>query len=184
LFRRLPDCFVAAKANMQWIKCDPLMLSKSDAARAKPGDLTLASVRPASLPRIAFQQLKRAANVDITFVPYPGAAAAANALLGEHVTSVLISYAAVGEQMKAGKLRALAIATPVRIEALPDVPTVAECGYAGYEAAPLGVIRPFNCGLLSSFLSYMLAFQLGTTVALAPSELVGVAETGRARVAT
>jgi tripartite-type tricarboxylate transporter receptor subunit TctC len=105
-----------------------------DAARAKPGGLTLASVGPASLPRIAFERLKRAANVDITFVTYPGAAPAANALLGEHVTSVLISHAAVGEQMKAGKLRALAIATPVRIEALPDVPTVAEAGYAGYEA--------------------------------------------------
>jgi len=105
-----------------------------NAARAKPGDLTLASVGPASLPRIAFEQLKRAANVDITFVTYPGAAAAANALLGGHVTSVLISYAAVGEQIKAGKLRALAVATPVRIEPLPDLPTIAESGYVGYEA--------------------------------------------------
>src|SRR5262249_13973309 len=100
-----------------------------DAARAKPGEVTLASVGPASLPRIGFEQLKRAANVDITFVTYLGSAPSANALLGEHVTSVFISYAAVGEQMKAGKLRALAIATPARIEALPDVPTLAEAGY-------------------------------------------------------
>jgi tripartite-type tricarboxylate transporter receptor subunit TctC len=70
----------------------------------------------------------------MTFVTYPGAAPAANALLGEHVTSVLISYAAVGEQVKAGKLRAIAVATPRRIDALVDVPTVAESGYAGYEA--------------------------------------------------
>jgi tripartite-type tricarboxylate transporter receptor subunit TctC len=105
-----------------------------DAARAKPGVLTLASVGPASLPQIAFEQLKRAANVNVTFVTYPGAAPAANALLGEHVTSVLISYAAVGEQVKAGKLRALAVATPMRIDALAEVPTVAESGYAGYEA--------------------------------------------------
>src|SRR5262249_37632799 len=96
---------------------------------AKPGEVTLASVGPASLPRIGFEQLKRAANVDITFVTYLGSAPSANALLGEHVTSVFISYAAVGEQMKAGKLRALAIATPGRIEALPDVPTLAEAGY-------------------------------------------------------
>src|SRR5262249_58584637 len=85
------------------------------AARTKPGELTLASVGPASLPRIAFEQLKRAANVDITFVTYPGAAPAANALLGEHVTSVLISYAAVGELIKAGKLRGLAMPPPAGI---------------------------------------------------------------------
>jgi tripartite-type tricarboxylate transporter receptor subunit TctC len=114
-----------------------------DAARAKPGALTLASVGPASLPRIGFEQLKRAANVDITFVTYPGTAPAANALLGEHVTSALLSFASVGEQMKAGKLRALAIATPVRIEALPEVPTVAESGYEGYEADLWdGVVAP------------------------------------------
>jgi tripartite-type tricarboxylate transporter receptor subunit TctC len=105
-----------------------------DAARAKPGALTLASVGPASLPQIAFEQLKRAADVNITFVTYPGAAPAANALLGEHVASVLISYAVLSEQVKTGKLRALAVATPVRIDALADVPTVAESGYVGYEA--------------------------------------------------
>jgi tripartite-type tricarboxylate transporter receptor subunit TctC len=105
-----------------------------DAARTKPGDLTLASVGPASLPQIAFKQLKRAANVDITFVTYPGSAPAANALVGGHVTSALLSFATVGEQLKGGNLRALAVATPLRTEALPDVPTVAESGYASYEA--------------------------------------------------
>jgi tripartite-type tricarboxylate transporter receptor subunit TctC len=105
-----------------------------DAARAKPGDLTLASVGPASLPRIGFEQLKRAANVDMTFVTYPGSAPTANALLGAHVTSAFTSYASVSEQMKAGKLRALAVTTASRIEALPDLPTVAESGYEGFEA--------------------------------------------------
>ena len=89
---------------------------------------------PFSIDLNRSEQLKRSANVNITFVTYAGAAPAANALLGEHVTSVLISYAAGGEQVKAGKLRAIAVATPVRIDALSDVPTVAESGYAGYEA--------------------------------------------------
>jgi tripartite-type tricarboxylate transporter receptor subunit TctC len=116
-----------------------------DAARARPGDLTLASVGPASLPQIGFEMLKRAANVDITFVPYPGVAAAVNALLGGHVTSVFTSYASVGEQLKAGQLRALATTTRMRIDPLPDVPTGAEAGYKDLEADLWdGVVAPAN----------------------------------------
>src|SRR5262249_54472422 len=79
-----------------------------DAARSKPGSLTLASV-PGSVAHVAFEMLKRAANVDFTFVPYPGDAPAVNDLLGGHVASVLVPYAGVvGEQAKAGTLRVLA----------------------------------------------------------------------------
>jgi tripartite-type tricarboxylate transporter receptor subunit TctC len=66
-------------------------------------------------------------------VPYPGNAPAVNALLGEHVTSVFADYAVLAEQLKAGKLRALATASRTRIEQLPDVPTVGESGYRDYE---------------------------------------------------
>ena len=104
-----------------------------DAARARPGDLTLASVGPTTGAHIAFEMLKRAARVDITYVPYPGNAPAVNALLGEHVTSVLADYAVLVEQLKAGRLRVLATASRTRIESLPDVPTVAESGYKDYE---------------------------------------------------
>ncbi len=104
-----------------------------NAARAKPGDLTLASVGPATGGHIAFEMLKRAANVNLTYVPYSGNAPAINALLGQHVTSVLVDYTALVEQLKAGKLRALTTASSARIESLPDVPTVAESGYKDYE---------------------------------------------------
>ena len=103
-----------------------------DAARAQPGKLTLASIGPASAAHIAFESLKRVAKVDMTFVPYPGSSLAVNALLGDHVTSYLGNYTDVGEQLKAGKLRALAAASRTRIEALPDVPTVAESGYKDF----------------------------------------------------
>jgi tripartite-type tricarboxylate transporter receptor subunit TctC len=73
-----------------------------NAARAKPGDLTLASVGPGSAAHIAIEILKRAADVNLTFVPYPGTAPAVNALLGEHVTSVLANVTDVVEQVKAG----------------------------------------------------------------------------------
>jgi tripartite-type tricarboxylate transporter receptor subunit TctC len=104
-----------------------------DAARAKPGDLTLASNGPATVQQIAFEMLKRTTKVDMTFIPYPGGAPTVNALLGEHVTSMLSSYTTMAEQLKAGTLRALATVTRTRIAALPDVPTVAESGYKDYE---------------------------------------------------
>src|SRR5439155_355407 len=63
-----------------------------DAARAKPGELSLASVGPATTQHIGFEQLKRLAKVDLTYVPYPGGAPATNALLGGHVTAVLENY--------------------------------------------------------------------------------------------
>jgi tripartite-type tricarboxylate transporter receptor subunit TctC len=100
-----------------------------DAARAKPGSLTLASIGPASATHIAFEALKRAAKVDMTFVPYNGTSLAVSALLGDHVTSFFGNYTDAGEQLKAGKLRALAVASRMRIEALPEVPTIAESGY-------------------------------------------------------
>lgn len=105
-----------------------------DAARARPGTLTLAGTGPASAAQIGFEMLKRAAKVDMTFVPYPGPSQALNALLGEHVTSVFGSYAPAAEQIKAGKLRALAVGSHVRIDSLPEVPTIAEAGYGDIEA--------------------------------------------------
>src|SRR5271170_6536524 len=113
------------------------------AARAKPGDVTMASFGPATVFQIGFEMLKRAAKVDMTFVSYPGVAPAVNALLGEHVSSVFSSYSTASEQLNAGKLRALATGSRTRIVPLPEVPTVAESGYAGYEVEQwFGVLAP------------------------------------------
>jgi tripartite-type tricarboxylate transporter receptor subunit TctC len=70
----------------------------------------------------------------MTFVPYPGGPPAVNALLGGHVTAALSDYPGAAEQLKAGKLRALATVSRTRVEVLPDVPTVAEFGYRDTEA--------------------------------------------------
>jgi tripartite-type tricarboxylate transporter receptor subunit TctC len=112
-------------------------------ARGRPGRLTLASIGPASTFHITFEKLKRDAKVDMTFVPYPGASPAVNALLGEHVTSVFTTYAAVAEQLKAGKLRAIVTASRDRIEPLPNVPTISESGYKEIDAdAWSGLVAP------------------------------------------
>jgi tripartite-type tricarboxylate transporter receptor subunit TctC len=104
-----------------------------DAARAKPDTFSLAASGPASPFQIGFEVLKRAADVRITFVPFPGGAPAVNALLGGHVTSTFGTYSIVSEHVKAGKLRVIAVASRTRLDALPDVPTVRELGYRDYE---------------------------------------------------
>jgi tripartite-type tricarboxylate transporter receptor subunit TctC len=104
------------------------------AARAKPGELTIASAGPASSPHVALEGLKRAASVDFTYVPYQGSAPAVNALLGEHLTSVLASYPNVAEYVRSGQLRALATTSRERVEQMPDVPTIGESGVKNVEA--------------------------------------------------
>ena len=114
-----------------------------NAARAKPGEVTLASPGPGTTFHIALEMLNRAAKVDITYVPYPATPPALNALLGDHVRSAFSDYASLKEQLKAGKVRALAAATRTRLEMLPEVPTVLEAGVMDLEAETwFGVVAP------------------------------------------
>jgi tripartite-type tricarboxylate transporter receptor subunit TctC len=99
------------------------------AARTKPGTLTLASPGPAGAAHVLVEMLKRAANIDLTYVPYPGVAPALTALLGQHVTAAFSTYTAVAEHIRTGQMRALAAVSAARIDALPDVPSMAELGF-------------------------------------------------------
>jgi tripartite-type tricarboxylate transporter receptor subunit TctC len=105
-----------------------------NAARARPGELTIASAGPASSPHIAIEALKHAAGVNINYIPYQGSTPAVNALLGEHLTAVMASYPNLAELVTTGKLRALATGMAARIEPMPDVPTVAESGFKDFES--------------------------------------------------
>jgi tripartite-type tricarboxylate transporter receptor subunit TctC len=78
---------------------------------------------------MAFEMLKRGANVNMTFVPYSGGPPAITALSGEHVTSAISDYSGGAEQLKAGKLRALATLSRTHFDVLPDVPSIAEAGF-------------------------------------------------------
>jgi tripartite-type tricarboxylate transporter receptor subunit TctC len=104
-----------------------------NAARYRPGELTLASTGPASPSQIAFEMLKRAADVQMTYIPFPGNAPTVNAVLGSHVTVGIANYADVIGHLKAGTLRALATASGTRIDPLPDVPTATQAGYKEFE---------------------------------------------------
>jgi tripartite-type tricarboxylate transporter receptor subunit TctC len=114
-----------------------------EGARAKPGTVTLGSIGPGSPFHLGFEQLKRQAKVDMTFVPYPGNGPAVNALLGEHITSMFGTYSNVAPHLKTGRLRAIAAGTPKRIPMLPDLPTIAESGFNDYEvSAWFGTFAP------------------------------------------
>jgi len=112
-------------------------------ARSKPGELSLASGGPASSLHVAFEVVKRAADVNMTYVPYGGSAPAINALLGGHVTSVFADYPTIVNQLKSGALRALVTTSPARAEMLPEVPTLTETGLSKYEAEIFyGLVAP------------------------------------------
>jgi tripartite-type tricarboxylate transporter receptor subunit TctC len=114
-----------------------------NAARAKPGTLTIGAVGPGTTGHMAIEALKHVAAVDLIFVPYPGNPQAVTALLGSNIDVALSGYPVVAGLVSSGKLRALAATTPERIEPLPDLPTVAEFGYAGYGLDFwMGVVAP------------------------------------------
>jgi tripartite-type tricarboxylate transporter receptor subunit TctC len=113
------------------------------AAREKPGELSIASVGPNTTQHIGIERFKRLAGANLTYVPYPGGAPAVSALLGAHVSSAVLNWSEIGEQLIAGKARALATMALKRIELLPDLPTVAESGYPDFETNVwFGLVAP------------------------------------------
>jgi tripartite-type tricarboxylate transporter receptor subunit TctC len=91
----------------------------------------LASI-PATGVHLAFEEFKRRAHVDITFVPFAGGTPETVALLGGHVTAMADNLSTVSEHLKVGKLSALATFSPTRIEGFEHIPTTAESGYNEY----------------------------------------------------
>ncbi len=114
-----------------------------DAAKAKPGEMNYATVGPATTQHIAFEMFNRAAGIKLTYVPFGGGAPATTALVGGHVMAVLANPSEVMEQVRAGKLRAIAVASRERFAPLPDTPTVIEGGIKDFEAtAWFGLVAP------------------------------------------
>jgi tripartite-type tricarboxylate transporter receptor subunit TctC len=97
-------------------------------AKKHPGRLNFASSGAGSLPQLAGELLKVTAKIDIVHVPYRGAAPAVNDLLGQQVQMAFFDLPVLLPQVKAGKLRAIAIGSPERAPSAPDVPTTAEQG--------------------------------------------------------
>ena len=103
-------------------------------ARSKPGTITYASSGIGGAGHLAGELLKMMAKIDIVHVPYKGGGPAMQGMLGGQVASFFATPVSVGGHIKSGKVRAIATTGPKRAALLPDVPTVAESGYPGYEA--------------------------------------------------
>lgn len=113
------------------------------AARAQPNTLTFGTPGNGSTPHLAMELFERAAGVSMTHVPYKGGAPAITDVLGGHVALVAVNALEVLAHVKSGKLRVLAVMSTNRSPVLPDVPTVAESGYPGFEAAVwYGLVAP------------------------------------------
>jgi tripartite-type tricarboxylate transporter receptor subunit TctC len=105
-------------------------------AKANPGKVTFASQGNGSTGHIVGEQFKELAGVDIVHVPYRGGAPAVQDLIAGHVTMMFDVLTLAVPQVKGGKVRALAVASPQRVPLLPDVPTVAEAGFPQLESGP------------------------------------------------
>jgi len=103
-------------------------------AKAQPGKLEYGSTGVGSAGNLAGELLKQRAGIDLTHVPYKGGGAAMPDILGGRITSYWSPPSTVLPHIHTGKLRALAVTGLARAPTLPDVPTIAESGYPGFEA--------------------------------------------------
>jgi tripartite-type tricarboxylate transporter receptor subunit TctC len=102
-------------------------------AREKPGQLTYSSAGNGTSGHLAAELLKSTAKLDMRHVPYKSGPEAVTGVLSGDVDFIFFTVPAVLPQVEAGKLRALAITSAARSALVPDVPTVAEAGYPGFE---------------------------------------------------
>lgn len=102
--------------------------------KARPGSLSIASSGNGATPHLTAELLKLSTGLQLNHIPYKGSGPAINDTVGGQVSLVFTGYATVASLIKAGKLKALAVTSPQRIAELPQVPTVAEAGFAGFEA--------------------------------------------------
>jgi tripartite-type tricarboxylate transporter receptor subunit TctC len=105
------------------------------AAKAQPGKISIASAGNGTLNHLIGEMLQKAAGIQLTHVPYKGAAAAVTDVIGGQVQLAFGTMASVLPFIESGKLRALGIAGQAKAAALPQLPTFGEAGFKNYEAS-------------------------------------------------
>jgi tripartite-type tricarboxylate transporter receptor subunit TctC len=114
-----------------------------EAAKAKPGALNMGSPGSGTIGHIGGELFQRRAGVKFAHIPYKGAGPVITDLMGGSVDLYFGNSQSVDALVKAGRIRALAVTAPKRMKNMPDVPTIAESGYPGFEAATWsGLVAP------------------------------------------
>ncbi|MGZ0106328.1 Bug family tripartite tricarboxylate transporter substrate binding protein [Achromobacter sp. KK8] len=112
-------------------------------ARAKPGVLNYGSAGNGSAGHLAFEMLKTAAAIDVVHVPYKGTGAQVTDLLAGNIDAAAAGIPGLLPHAQAGKIKIVAVGSAQRLPILPDVPTVAEQGYPGFESSQwFGLLAP------------------------------------------
>jgi tripartite-type tricarboxylate transporter receptor subunit TctC len=104
-------------------------------AKSKPGQLNFGSSGTGTATHLGMELLKLATGIDVVHVPYKGGAPAVTDLIAGQVQMIFVSMPSVMPHVQSGRLKALAVGSAKRVGSAPDVPTVAEAGYAGFEYA-------------------------------------------------
>jgi len=113
------------------------------AAKAKPGEFSIAHAGNGTVGHLAGEMLARRAGIEVLQVPYKGAGPAMNELLGGQVQLYFGNSISVMSQMTGGRVRALAVSSAQRLPVIGQVPTVAEQGFPGFDASTwLGLVGP------------------------------------------
>ena len=112
-------------------------------ARSKPGALSYASVGSGSTGHLAAELMMEQARLQMVHVPYRGGGPATIDVMGGQVPLLFATLGTVAQQVRNGKLRLLAVTSAKRNSAFPDVPTVAECGFPGFDVVSwFGLVAP------------------------------------------
>ena len=157
-------------------------------AKARPGALTYASSGTGSGLHLATELFKSKAGIDMVHVPYKGSGPATIELVAGQVLVMFNNILPAMPQIKSGRLRALAVTTAKRSAAMPELPTIAESGYAGFEASswqgivtiagtPQPVMRRLHAEIVKALQSPEAKSQIGgqgsEIVANTPQEFTG-----------